>query len=526
MPTAIASLPGGTYTHVKARVEGLTYTTDQYDSIYFKLYKWNGATWDYQTGYSAAGSTWGTTNTYAEYTFTYQEPEETYKIRAWANYGSTWYPDDPSVGTGWESGYVSTGVIPKPVVTYVSNAYNSITFSRTITTGAITTQLYITGNWETVGNAAFVSGGYSYSTSGDNITISGLAANTGYYVRVINTIEGYVQINGTYDGSDAQFVLYYASDYPTLSTPNTPSLTERVTGGFSIYWNTITYADNYRIRYGTDGINYSIGSSMIPASYILTGLDYSTTYYLGIRAEDDLFYDSAYSSSLKITTAPRVPTLSFVSATTSSISVSINVSSGAWNYVRAWYRLSGSSDVWNSIVITYPTTTGTITGLTSGEEYEIKASTFKSNAVGDYDYPADIESVDSSGNTAFSSLIYATATARPTNWAWTTTITAGTNVPSVSGKTIYIMPATEWNNFTAKINLFRVYKGLATYSFTSMSSNTELTKAIINEALVAIRAMSAYFTGGNTVPADRVTGDNILQASVYQNMRDAMNSIT
>ena len=114
---------------------------------------------------------------------------------------------------------------------------------------------------------------------------------------------------------------------------------------------------------------------------------------------------------------------------------------------------------------------------------------------------------------------------RPSNWAWSYTISSGSNVHSVVNKDIYIMPATEWNNFTTRINGFRQYKGLSVYNFTPVSSGTNFTTTIINQALTAIRDMSAHFTNGNSVPANRVTGDNILVASYYTNMRDALNSI-
>jgi hypothetical protein len=305
-------------------------------------------------------------------------------------------------------------------------------------------------------------------------------------------------------------------DYP--DTPDSPTLVKRVDGGFQLTWDSVTNADWYILRRGTDEIIYT-NTIVYTVPHTTTGLLYGQTYYVGAQALSTYLPNSSFSSNNVVTTAPKTPTLSFVSATNTSITVSIGVSTGNWSFVKAWYRLKNSADAWQSITITNPTTTGTITGLTTGSEYEIKASSFYTVS------GTDIESVDASGNTSFSSLIYAKAVSRPTNWAWTTTITAGTDVPSVSGKTIYIMPATEWNAFTDRINDFREYINLADYTFTSVSTDTEFTKTIINQALTAIRDMSAYFTGGKTVPADRVTGDNILLASVYQNMRDAMNSI-
>ena len=119
----------------------------------------------------------------------------------------------------------------------------------------------------------------------------------------------------------------------------------------------------------------------------------------------------------------------------------------------------------------------------------------------------------------------ATMPVRPSNWSWINPITSGGSIYSVVGKNLYIMPATEWNSFTSRINEFRVYKGLSNYTFTSASSESGFTKTIINQALSAIRDMSGSFTGGNTLPSNRVTGDNIFVADYFVRMKNCLNSI-
>jgi hypothetical protein len=112
---------------------------------------------------------------------------------------------------------------------------------------------------------------------------------------------------------------------------------------------------------------------------------------------------------------------------------------------------------------------------------------------------------------------------RPDNFIWTTTITQGGNIyqTDLTNKILYIITAAEWVAFTAKINAFRVYKGLSAYSFISVSSGTEITKAIINDARTAINDI-----GDRTVylPAVRATGDIINEAYVYNQLKDSLNS--
>lgn len=114
-----------------------------------------------------------------------------------------------------------------------------------------------------------------------------------------------------------------------------------------------------------------------------------------------------------------------------------------------------------------------------------------------------------------------TSIVRPNNWSWSYSIMSGGSVYNTitSGNIIiaYIMTAVEWNNFTARINEFRVYKGLSNYSFTLVSSDTNCTHTIINQAITAINAMGFSITSLSD-------GVNI-PASVFTQMRDNLNSI-
>jgi hypothetical protein len=119
------------------------------------------------------------------------------------------------------------------------------------------------------------------------------------------------------------------------------------------------------------------------------------------------------------------------------------------------------------------------------------------------------------------SIYVTTLSARPSNWSWSYSIYSGGSVYNtqiVGGQiTAYLMSYSEWNNFTSRINQFRIYRGLSNYSFTTVSSGSNCTPGIINEAVTAINAM------GFSIPT---VGSGNVPASVFIQMRDSLNSIT
>jgi len=103
--------------------------------------------------------------------------------------------------------------------------------------------------------------------------------------------------------------------------------------------------------------------------------------------------------------------------------------------------------------------------------------------------------------------------ARPTNWAWTNTFTSGQPLN---------ITATEWNNFCARINSFRAYKGIANYSFTTVTSGGAMTAAQANQARTAIQGIGGG--AGGLIPSV-ATGGNI-NASYFITLRNELNAIT
>ena len=106
---------------------------------------------------------------------------------------------------------------------------------------------------------------------------------------------------------------------------------------------------------------------------------------------------------------------------------------------------------------------------------------------------------------------------RPDNFSWTTNVTKGATVPKY-GENLAPITADEWISFCSRINQFREYKSLSTYSFTSVSQGTPMTAAIINQAITAISGIS----GHGTLP----TPNDAILASFWQQLAAALNAIT
>ncbi len=210
-------------------------------------------------------------------------------------------------------------------------------------------------------------------------------------------------------------------------------------------------------------------------------------------------------------------------------------------WAGVWYS-SGSCSGHTSVVapsITFDTKTSTwIQVITHNNDsggnlatyidgVSVEDSRYSYQRTGDYLLVAGLEPdteyqfycrVFKNGYSASSGTLYITTNAppRPNNFSWTYAKTSGGN---------FNLTASEWNSFTSRINEFRNYKGLADYSFNSAITGFDFSaQNNFNQAVNALSALSAYFTGGNTIPSTKSQGNNIL-ASYLTNLVNAMNSI-
>lgn len=192
--------------------------------------------------------------------------------------------------------------------------------------------------------------------------------------------------------------------------------------------------------------------------------------------------------------APSAPNLSGYATTVNNIYT--YWTNTASNYTLQW-RVSGSGATYSSY-----NTTGTdytITGLQEGTEYEIRVQAYDCNAYGcsysTWDY-----------------LYEPTMSDRPADWSWYTSKTSGT---------AFNCTATEWNDFCSRINEFRIYKGLSSYSFTSAEKGKTAYHSQVNQAITAITDMNPP----TSVPSSVSSGGDCL-AYTLNRLRDSLNSIT
>lgn len=114
------------------------------------------------------------------------------------------------------------------------------------------------------------------------------------------------------------------------------------------------------------------------------------------------------------------------------------------------------------------------------------------------------------GYSASSSTIYVTTlNVRPSDFSWTN---------AVFSTSKFYLPATEWNSFTSRINSFRAYKGLSSYTFTNAIYKNDFTATMFNQARTAISAMGA------SVPSAQSSGNDIY-VSYMNGLVSALNSI-
>lgn len=185
--------------------------------------------------------------------------------------------------------------------------------------------------------------------------------------------------------------------------------------------------------------------------------------------------------------------------TTTNTSIRFNVTGlRSGDSVRLYCRYDPSAD--NTVVDAYLTaTSSTLT----------KTYTIPSNA----SYAANVN-VNGLwiGAKYFTTGSDAPAKTRPSSWSWSTT--------PVRGNTMRLT-ASEWNNFCRRINEFRDYKSLGSYSFTTVYSGNKMMAWQANEARTAINAIS----GHGTLPSSAVSGATVT-ASFFTQLASALNSIT
>jgi hypothetical protein len=109
---------------------------------------------------------------------------------------------------------------------------------------------------------------------------------------------------------------------------------------------------------------------------------------------------------------------------------------------------------------------------------------------------------------------------RPDNWEWTSPVGQGVEVQYLDDHPYYLTAA-EWNNFTARINLFRVYKNMyQVLTFTTAVKGQAMTATQANQARDAINAMNPPIA----VPS-AVSSNSPITAQFINGLANSLNSL-
>lgn len=202
--------------------------------------------------------------------------------------------------------------------------------------------------------------------------------------------------------------------------------------------------------------------------------------------------------------------LSVKEKTSSSVKIKLSGMSESYTGNRNyyWYKKLSSSDNWGSSV-----KSDSSTGIQTELEYTftgLEAST-------SYDFRCAIQYWSGGGTegwtrpSIYKIVTEAASVKLPDPWAWSSTKTKGQSVK---------ITASEWNDFTSKIDEFRVYKGKEKYSYTFVERGDPISASVCLEAYNAIYEIA----NSDDMPEIPFKGNQI-KASFFNDLRDALNNV-
>ena len=298
---------------------------------------------------------------------------------------------------------------------------------------------------------------------------------------------------------------------PSANTPyKAPTVKSR--GSTYFYIDVGDSTQNYDIKL-VNGSTESIFSNETP-NYdwvYINGLTPTTSYQIYDRISGGTDWFGGFTA----TTTPAAPQLT-VSQKNNVLSISVSPPlTGKYTYItfEVDYTYNGS------------TKETTVEKATIGNTYTYQADEGTKYSV--YAYATYvINGTKLSGDWTSKNGTVQTIT-RPNDWEWTTTISSSAYVP-IDSLGFHPVTATEWNNFTSRINAFREYaanKGISVsgntnYSFTSVSRGKIFTPAIYNQAVNAIKGISGYGSYLSTI-----SSGTKLTANLFILLKTELNSI-
>lgn len=412
-------------------------------------------------------------------TITGLSPDTYYNLHAYASvaYDGKWYHAGSDSGWTKEDSIPETGkarVVSTTASSITIEVYN-LSYQARLYDFEVDVYKNNTNNYVKYHNWSTSSSGYSTQA-----TITGLDSDSLYYFDVWVYRSGWTQLSSVYISGRTDSLVPSKPSHP-------PTLDQRTEGGFDVYWGSSSNVDFYTLRI-RDGSTYSYEVTY-NTSFSVTGLNYGTTYYLSVRGES---YDgySDYTNEYSCTVAPKTPReLVAYDITKNSVSIQVKQMTGNWDYVRV-YREEYVNGNWVSRDykdISYGYTTAHWVNLSNGSRQRFEARSFftVSNTL--------LPSVRYS--TYYQPWLVVQLELRPDNFQWT--------YPKISGQP-FRLTASEWNNFTNRINEFRDYLDLSQVSFSTAITNNIIYASIFNQARSAISSMNS-----SGLPSAKSSNDKI-----------------
>jgi len=356
-------------------------------------------------------------------------------------------------------------------------------------------------------------------TASLSTTISGLNNGTVYYIwlKAKNII-------GTSGFSPV------ASGIPSASTvkPPDPQTAPSIIAGnrqLTVNWQAVADASVYEIWAGTTNNTQNAtkqGEDISGLSTVITGLNNGTTYYVWIKAKNNIgvsgFSPSAVGKPLG---TPEAPTLSSGSG---QLLVTWTAVTGAEQY-EVYYGIDSPT----MLTATTTGTTATITGLTNGTAYYVRLRAKNASGVSDYGPSASGVPIGSTGVVTVSSgdgqlllswaavagadqyeVYYSTTNSIPANPTQTVSTTTATISGLINGTTYYVW--VKGKNANGVGSTSTVVSGVPMTtpgSLTVSAGNQQVT--VSWAAVPEASSYEVYYSTTTTIPATAsftVTGTN------------------
>ena len=329
---------------------------------------------------------------------------------------------------------------------------------------------YSSGWRDTYAYVQYWNGSWGYTSEFD------ISLSTGYSYSVYTRM----QVGSTWYEGDYYYepVSFYFTPPPPPPPSDRPSIIHHSSSGTTINMQVLNAYGATSIEWKTPWGSYTRSVYSTPYIESFNAPSYGTEYTIGaigINSGGRTGEKLAYTM-----TEPRIPSISSGGSFNNTITVNISTS-GGWDRIEVeMWDINATRNIATRTL--YSGNTAEFGGLAANASYLFRAISYKTASYGGY-----------SPNSGYGGwLTIKNEVALPTPWKWTTS--QNSNGHKISGAK-FSMLASEWNDFSQRINAYRKYRGLGDYSFTRAYSGNTLYFYFFNEAKNAIEAMNTTGTG-------------------------------